>query len=191
MPKDPHPNASPPNLMRRIEYACNDEWIRDFLSRVPVGYIATRWDDQPFITALNFWYNPDQHEIVAHSSNKGRLRLNTTQHERVCFQATHYGRLLPSNIALEFSIQYESVVAFGKIRTLDHESEKREALYGLISKYFPDMTPGEEYRPITDTELKRTTVYAIAIEHWSGKRNWAERAVQSTDWPALDERWLA
>jgi hypothetical protein len=30
------------------------------------------------------------------------------------------------------------------------------------------MTAGKEYRPITDEELKRTSVYAIAIESWSG-----------------------
>jgi hypothetical protein len=30
------------------------------------------------------------------------------------------------------------------------------------------MTSGEDYRPITDEELKRTSVYAIAIESRSG-----------------------
>jgi hypothetical protein len=32
--------------------------------------------------------------------------------------------------------------------------------------------------------------YAIAIDSWSGKRNWPERAGQSLDWPALAEAWL-
>ncbi len=47
------------------------------------------------------------------------------------------------------------------------------------------MTPGQEFRPITDQELKRTSVYAIAIDSWSGKRNWAEKAEQSNEWPRL------
>ena len=58
-------------------------------------------------------------------------------------------------------------------------------LYGLIQKYFPIMRAGQDYRPITEAELKRTSVYAIAIESWSGKRNWAEEAEQSDEWPRL------
>jgi hypothetical protein len=45
---------------------------------------------------------------------------------------------------------------------IEEDEEKRRALYGLISKYYPAMTAGKEYRPITDQELKRTNVYAIA-----------------------------
>jgi len=43
---------------------------------------------------------------------------------------------------------------------IEDADEKRHALYGLISKYFPDMRPGQEYRPIAEAELKRTSVYA-------------------------------
>jgi len=79
------------------------------------------------------------------------------------------------------------VIAFGKIRVLDGEEEQRRALNCLIAKYFPDMTPGVHYRPITDQELKRTSVYAITIESWSGKRNWKDRADQSEEWAPLEE----
>jgi hypothetical protein len=93
-------------------------------------------------------------------------------------------------VALEFSIQYECVIAFGRIRILEDSEEKLRALYGLIEKYFPAMKPGEHYRPITDQELKRTSVYAIAIDGWSGKRNWKDRADQSDEWPPLGEEWF-
>jgi hypothetical protein len=105
-------------------------------------------------------------------------------------QITVRGKFLPSNIALEFSVQYESVIAFGLIRVLEDLAEKRQALSGLIGKYFPAMTAGNEYRPITDSELKRTSVYAIKIESWSGKRNWPDRAIQSDEWPPLADEWF-
>jgi nitroimidazol reductase NimA-like FMN-containing flavoprotein (pyridoxamine 5'-phosphate oxidase superfamily) len=63
-------------------------------------------------------------------------------------------------------------------------------LYGLIAKYFPTMSAGKEFRAITEKELKRTSVYAIQIEEWSGKENWKDRADQSDEWPALDEKWF-
>lgn len=178
------------NAMTRSEYACDDEWVREFLSRAQIGHVATRWDEQPFITPTNFWYDPERHELYFHTNITGRLRANCERYPQVCFEASRMGKLLPSNVALEFGIQYESVIAFGRMRIIEEQDDKRRILYGLIDKYFPEMTPGDHYRPITDQELKRTSVYAIAIESWSGKRNWSEKAEQSQASPPLGEQWF-
>jgi nitroimidazol reductase NimA-like FMN-containing flavoprotein (pyridoxamine 5'-phosphate oxidase superfamily) len=191
MPKDYSLDVTPANDQRIPEHARGDAWIREFLHRARVGHVATRWDDQPFITPTTFWYDEERHEIVFHSNIFGRIRANIERHERVCFEASECGRFLPSNVALEFSNQYRSVIAFGTARILEDAEEKRNALYGLITKYFPRMRAGEEYRPITDKELARTSVYAIAIESWSGKENWKEQAEQSDQWARLGEDWLA
>lgn len=175
--------------MRHAEYACDEDWIVSFLERAQVGHIATRWDEQPYITPTLFWYDPEQHEIYFHSNITGRVRANAERNPEVCFEASHAGELLPSNIALNFSIQYESVIAFGKIRVLEDDEEKLRGLYGLIEKYFPGMIPGKHYRPITDEELKPTSVYAITIESWSGKRNWKNHTNQSDQWDPLSEEW--
>ena len=190
MPKDYNLAVTPANQQRRPQNAQSDEWVREFLRRAHLGHLATRWDDQPFITPTAFWYDSNRHEIYFHSNIVGRVRANAERHDRVCFEASDFGKFLPSNIALEFSVQYESVVAFGLIRVLEELDEKRRALSGLIDKYFPAMTVGIEYRPITDAELRRTSVYALKIESWSGKRNWPDRAEQSDEWPPLGEEWL-
>lgn len=185
MPKDYSLTAAPINQQRRKELVQGDEWIKDFLARATIGHIATRWEEQPFITPTNFWYDETRHEIYFHSNIVGRVRANSEQHDRVCFEASEFGKLLPSNVALEFSIQFESVIAFGAIRVIEDADESRRALDGMLQKYFPHMTAGKEYRPITDQELKRTSVYAISIESWSGKRNWPDQADQSEEWPRL------
>jgi len=183
-------NLIPPNAQRLPEYARDDDWIRDFLLRAHIGHIATRWDDQPFIIPTTFCYDEKRHEIIFHSNISGRVRANVERHSRVCFEVSECGKFLPSNVALEFSVQYASVMAFGTARIVEEAQEKRRGLYGLIKKYYPTMTAGEEYRPITDEELAETSVYAIAVESWSGKKNWAERAEQSDEWPALGEEWF-
>jgi len=175
------------NKQRLAEYVQDDQWIVDFLKKTKIGHIATRWDDQPFITPSTFWYDEIGQEIIFHSNIVGRVRANIERHPEVCFEASEYGRFLPSNIALEFSMQYESVICFGKIRVIDDDEEKKVALYKLIEKYFPGMEPGKEYRPITDKELNRTSVYTISIDNWSGKRNWEEEAEQSEKWKPLAE----
>ena len=54
------------------------------------------------------------------------------------------------------------------------------------------MESGKDYRPITEDELKQTSVYAIAIDSWSGKQNWKDRADQgeTDEWPPLDAKWF-
>jgi nitroimidazol reductase NimA-like FMN-containing flavoprotein (pyridoxamine 5'-phosphate oxidase superfamily) len=171
--------TTPANEQRLSKYAKDDAWIQAFLHQVEIGRVATRWDDQPFVTPTTFWYDETKNEIFFHSNIVGRVRANIERHPRVCFEASRAGRFLPSDVALEFSVQYASVIAFGVARIITDEEEKKRALYGLINRYFPDKRPGEDYRPITDSELARTSVYAISIESWSGKENWPEQAEQS------------
>jgi hypothetical protein len=40
----------------------------------------------------------------------------------------------------------------------------------LLDKYFPQLVSGRDYRPITEKEMARTSVFAIEIEGWSGKQ---------------------
>lgn len=181
---------SQPNQILRHKYARDDDWIRNFLSRAQVGYVATSSEDQPFITPISFWFDLDANEIFFHTNVVGRLRSNSVQNQKICFAASDTGKVLPSNIALNFGLQYESVVVFGKVHIIDDEDEMKRVLNGLINKYFPDMRPGEQYRPITKEELKRTSVFSITIDHWSGKRNWKEQAEQGLNWPQLDEGWF-
>ncbi len=190
MPKDYALDKTPAAEMRRPEYACDDAWIAGFLARVRIGHLATHWDEQPFITPTNFWYDAERHTIYLHTNLTGRLHANAGRHPQACFEACEAGKTLPANTALEFAQQYESVVVFGSIHVVEDEDEKRRALYGLISRYFPGMQPAVHYRPIIPQELKRTSVYAMGIQSWSGKRNWPEQAQQSADWPALGLEWL-
>ena len=188
MPRDY--NAPPTAHQRLPEYRREQAWIRAFLQTARVAHIATTWDSQPFVTPTTFWYDQAGERIIFHSNVTGRLRANLERNPRACLEASELGRLLPSNVALEFSLQYRSVMVFGEVAILEEAGEQRAALYGLVGKYFPGMAPGEHYRPITERELRRTTVYALAIESWSGKENWHERADQSGEWPALDGRWF-
>ena len=178
-------------FQRLPEYQRDDEWIRGFLREAKVGHIASARDGQPFLNATSFWFDEANHQIIFHSNITGRVRSNIESNPRVCFEASELGKMLPANVALEFSLQFRSVIVFGNARLITDAEEARRVLYGLIHKYFPAMTAGKEFREITDKELKRTSVYAIQIEEWSGKENWKDRADQSDEWPPLDEEWFS
>jgi len=189
MPRD-YTGQPPTAYQRRPHLTRDDNWIRSFLHEAQIGHIASSFDGQPFINPTTFWYDEDNHQIAFHSNVAGRIRSNIESNTKVSLEASVLGRLLPSNIALEFSLQFRSVVVFGNARVVKDPDEARRLLYGLIGKYFPKMRAGKEYREITDKELRATSIYAIEIETWSGKENWEERADQSDEWPPLDEKWF-
>jgi uncharacterized protein len=189
MPRD-YQNESPTARQRLPEYQRDDEWIRAFLREARVGHIASARDGQPFLNPSMFWFDEANHQIIFHSNVAGRIRSNIEGNPKVCFEASELGKLLPANVALEFSLQFRSAIVFGSARVVNDPEEARRVMYSLIHKYFPTMTAGREFREITDKELKRTSVYAIQIEEWSGKENWKARADQSDEWPALDEKWF-
>ena len=170
----------------------DDNWIVQFLNKTQVGHISTRDGNQPFINPTSFWYSTDSHKIYFHSNAHGRMRFNADNNPEACFECLRSGLLLPSNLALEVSFQYECVIAFGKIRIIGKMNEKRNVLNGLLQKYFGKMESGKDYRPITNEELKQTSVYGIKIDSWSGKRNWEARADQAEEgeWPDLDPKWF-
>jgi len=187
-----NPNNRPINQSRRPKLDMDDEWNAKFLNKIKVGHISTRDGNQPFINPTSFWYSKEDHEIYFHSNAVGRMRFNAENNPETCFECYRSGRLLPSNLALEVSFQYECVIAFGRIRVIEDIDEKRAVLNELLQKFFGEMRSGEDYRPITNNELKRTSVYGIKIESWSGIRNWEERADQAEDneWPDLDPKWF-
>jgi uncharacterized protein len=189
MPRD-YSSQSPIAFQRRPHLTRGDDWIRAFLKEAKIGHIASSIDGRPFINPTMFWYDEEHHQIVFHSNIAGRIRSNIESNPKVSLEASELGRFLPANVALEFSLQFRSVVVYGTARIVNDPMEARRLLYGLIGKYFPKMTAGKEYREITDKELRSTSIYTIKIESWSGKENWADRADQSDEWPPLDEQWF-
>ncbi|MGB2896087.1 MAG: pyridoxamine 5'-phosphate oxidase family protein [Anaerolineales bacterium] len=144
--------------------------IRAFLRESRFGFIATTCENQPFIHANLFWYDEKNQRIYFHTALEGRARSNIETNPKICFSVATMGQLLPAETAIEFSNEYASVTVFGNARIADDASEQQYGLQGLLDKYFPQLKPGEDYSPITDTELQQTSVFAMEIEAWSGKQ---------------------
>jgi nitroimidazol reductase NimA-like FMN-containing flavoprotein (pyridoxamine 5'-phosphate oxidase superfamily) len=166
--------------VRRSDREVTDEtWIRALLHHAPVGYLATMHGDQPFINSNLFVYDEAAHIIYMHTARKGRTQANIdgngsaerpTERAKVCFTVSEMGRLLPADVALEFSVEYKGVVVFGCGEVISDPVEASAALQKLLNKYAPHLKPGQDYRPVVEEELKRTAVFRIHIEDWSGKK---------------------
>jgi nitroimidazol reductase NimA-like FMN-containing flavoprotein (pyridoxamine 5'-phosphate oxidase superfamily) len=157
--------------VRRRDRAVEDEaWIADFLGRAPSGVLATVHDGWPFLNSNIFAYDGRAHAIYLHTARTGRTRSNADADGRACFSVSTMGRLLPANTALEMSVEYAGVVVFGRLVVVSDEAEMRHGLQLLLDKYFPHLRPDVDYRPPSEAELARTSVYRLTIEQWSGKK---------------------
>ena len=169
MPKDY--TALPRTQVRRSDRAVTDEtWIKELLHRAPIGVLATVYDGQPFLNSNLFVYDEARHAIYTHTARVGRTRANLESEERVCFSVFEMGRLLPAETALNFSVEYAGVVVFGTGTCLGDEQQATDALHLLLQKYAPHLQRGQDYHGVVPEELKRTGVYRIVIEEWSGKK---------------------
>lgn len=161
--------------VKRKDRAIEDEsWIRELLDRAAVGVLATVNDGQPYINTNLFVYNQAAGVIYMHTARTGRTRTNVEGNPRVCFSVSEMGRLLPADTSLDMSVEYASVVVFGRASVVADDAEAVRALESLLRKYFPHLEYGKDYRSIQSEELARTAVYRIQIEQWSGKRKQVE-----------------
>ncbi len=142
--------------------------LHALLARADIGYLATVAENQPFVTPYSFWF--DGTHIYFHGAKKGRVKENMAQNPLVCFTVAERGRYLPADTAMDFSVEYASVMVFGAVRTVETDAEKIYALNGMLEKYFPHLKSGADYRAIVQTELPPTAVFAINIDEMSGKR---------------------
>ncbi len=162
---------TPRTRIRRSDRAVNDQaWMKALLQRAPIGILATVHDGQPFLNSNLFIYDEAEHAIYMHTARLGRTRANIEIDAQVCFSVYEMGRLLPAATALNFSVEYASLVIFGTATRISDEKQATDALHLLLHKYAPHLQPGQDYHAVVPEELTRTSVYRISIEEWSGKK---------------------
>jgi len=164
--------------MRRRDRGKDDAWIGAYLQSASFGFLATVNDGQPFLNSNIFVYDPDRHAIYLHTNRTGRTETNLSEPVQVAFSTAVMGRLLPADEALEFSVEYSGVVVFGTGRVVVDAEEAEAALQMILDRYAPHLEPGRDYRRIVPQEMKRTAVFRIDIETWSGKEKTVEPAFE-------------
>lgn len=156
---------------RRSDRAVTDEvWIKALLTRGAHGVLGTYLEGQPFLTPLLYVYIEEDNAVYYHGAQVGRMRSNTALNPNASFNVAEIGRMLPDRLAVEFSVEYNSVTVFGSVTALEDTEEAARVLQQVMDKYAPHLKPGSDYTPSRPEDIKRTAVYKLAIEDWSGKQ---------------------
>jgi nitroimidazol reductase NimA-like FMN-containing flavoprotein (pyridoxamine 5'-phosphate oxidase superfamily) len=127
-----------------------------------VGYVI---DGQPYVTPTNCWREGDR--LLWHGSMASRMLKTVRDRVPVCVTITHLDGLVMARSAFHHSVNYRSVMLFGRAEMVTDKAEKERALRAFVERVAPGRWP--ELRPITAQELKATMVVAMPIEEASAK----------------------
>lgn len=127
-----------------------------------IGFVA---DGQPVVIPTNYGRHGDM--LYIHGSMASRMFRALSKGADVCVTVTLLDGLVLARSAFHHSMNYRSVVIFGKAGVIDDEEAKREALRVLMAHLVPGRW--EEIRSPNPKELLATMVLAIPLTEVSAK----------------------
>jgi len=154
--------TTPRNRVRRYpDRARYDEaGVHAVLDAGLLAHVAYVIDGQPFVTPTAYWR--EGRRLYWHGSAASRMIRAQASGLPVCVTVSHLDGLIAARSAFVHSIQFRSVMAFGRARRVEGLDAQRAALSAFIDRLYPGRT--EEVRPPTDNELKQTSVIEMDIE---------------------------
>ena len=127
-----------------------------------VGFVA---DGKPVVIPTAYGRIGDT--LYLHGSPASRMLGALGNGADVCLTVTLLDGLVLARSAFHHSMNYRSVVLFGKATLLEDPDAKREALRAFTEHVAPGRW--QDVRPPSQKELKSTTVLAIPLDEVSAK----------------------
>jgi hypothetical protein len=141
------------------------EVIQAILDEGLVCHVGFVQDGQPVVIPMNYARHGDT--LILHGAPASRLLRCVRDGQPVCVTVTLLDGLVLARSAYHHSMNYRSVVAFGRGRLVESDADKLEALRILSEHILPGRW--EDVREPTQPELDATAVVTITIESASAK----------------------
>jgi nitroimidazol reductase NimA-like FMN-containing flavoprotein (pyridoxamine 5'-phosphate oxidase superfamily) len=127
-----------------------------------VGFIV---DGQPVVIPTG--YARDGNRLLIHGSAASRMLRALSLEADVCVTVTLIDGLVLARSAFHHSMNYRSVMIFGRAKIVSDEGEKLEALRAFTEHIVPGRW--KDVRQPSENELKATLVMSLLIDEASAK----------------------
>ena len=127
-----------------------------------VGFIA---EDKPVVIPTGYARVDDK--LIIHGSRASRMLCALGKEIDVCVTVTLIDGLVLARSAFHHSMNYRSVVVFGRASTIETRTEKLAALRALSEHMIPGRW--DEVRQPNEAELRQTTVLSVPLREASAK----------------------
>jgi len=128
-----------------------------------VGFIDNDVNE-PFVIPMAFARDGDR--ILLHGSTGSRLMMKIAAGAQLCITVTKLNAIVIAKSAFNSSMNYESVMIFGKAKLLKDE-EKLTAMACISDVLVPGMT--SYARPLKAKEVAGTMIVEVSLEKYSAK----------------------
>ena len=149
--------------MRRHKQLLNAEETAAVLNRGTSGVLALSGEDgYPYAVPLSYVFDGDK--LYFHSAKAGHKLEALRSCPKASFCVIDQDQIVPE----EYTTYFRSVIAFGTIRELEDDSEKRAAIEKLARKYTPNDTP-EGMDAAIRRDWAPLCMLEMTIDHMTGK----------------------
>ena len=135
------------------------------LDEALICHVGFAQEGHPYVIPINFARLGDT--VVLHGAKASRLLKHIAAGTPVCVEATIVDGLVLARSVFHHSVNYRSVVLFGKGRLVEENDEKLAALEAVTEHLIPGRW--REARLPNRKELDGTSVVSIPIEEASAK----------------------
>ncbi len=141
------------------------ETVREILGEGSLCHLAFAQDGQPHL--IPTFYGVMGDEIVVHGSTANRALRALARGGEACIVVSLIDGLVLARSAFHHSMNYRSVVIYGRARAVDDPAEKLEAMRTMIEKLVPGRW--DDVRGPNPEEFARTLVLAVPLDEASAK----------------------
>jgi nitroimidazol reductase NimA-like FMN-containing flavoprotein (pyridoxamine 5'-phosphate oxidase superfamily) len=148
---------------REVQDRLNINELLDSQYVAHVGFIDPDIN-APFVVPMGF--ARDENRILIHGSTGSRIMMAIAKEIDLCVTVTQLNAIVVARSAFNSSMNYESVMIFGKARVLK-EDEKDVALERITTKLVPGLW--EYGRTMTKKESAATMIVELSLDKLSAK----------------------
>ena len=141
------------------------EQIYAALDAAWVCHLGIATDDGPVVIPTSYARVGDT--LLVHGSPASRLLRSSATGIPICVTVTHIDGLVLARSTYHHSVNYRSVVVFGRATEITDPQAKAEALAAFVEHVVPGRTA--DARPATPLEVKGTKVLALPLDEASLK----------------------
>lgn len=134
------------------------------LDATPLCHVGYVLEGKPAVTPTLHWR--EGNHVYWHGSSASRA-LRAAEGLDVCLTVTLLDGLVLARSAFHHSVNYRSAMVFGRASIVADPDEKAEKLKNFVEAIVPGRWDG--LRPMTEQEVKATTILSIPIDEASAK----------------------
>jgi len=165
----PTNNSERTRVRRHPERSAPTE-AQTFLTQGTVAHVGFVAEGRPFVIPFTYEYNlKAPNKLYLHGSPASRALKRIADGEPICVTVTITDAIIYSRSAMYHSMNYRSVMCFGRGRLLESAEEKRRIFEAMTARYLPGRTAGIDYEAAPLEHLNATTMIEVEIEEISGK----------------------